>query len=97
MYEKIFTLATVIGGAVLFSKLSDETEENHSDPEVSISDSLPSYHKSKSVEPCQVFTLTSHSDSQKSAITLRRGDRFTCPETGENLQVRAVGGRPRKQ
>lgn len=25
---------------------------------------------------------------------LRRGDRFTCPETGEVLQVRAIGGRP---
>ncbi len=27
---------------------------------------------------------------------LRRGDRFICPDTGEELQVRAVGGRPRK-
>ncbi len=26
--------------------------------------------------------------------TLKRGDRFTCPETGEELQVRAIGGRP---
>lgn len=27
---------------------------------------------------------------------LKRGDRFTCPDTGLELQVRAVGGRPRK-
>ncbi|MCI5049240.1 MAG: hypothetical protein MRY32_02775 [Rickettsiales bacterium] len=27
---------------------------------------------------------------------LRRGDRFTCPDTGQELQVRAVGGRGRK-
>lgn len=32
-----------------------------------------------------------------SLITLRRGDRFICPETGQELQVRAVGGRPMHQ
>ncbi|GEM_PF-6628120 len=26
----------------------------------------------------------------------QRGDRFFCPDTGIELQVRAVGGRPRK-
>lgn len=26
----------------------------------------------------------------------KRGERFTDPETGEQLQVRAIGGRPRK-
>ena len=27
---------------------------------------------------------------------LRRGDRFICPDTEQELQIRAVGGRPKK-
>ena len=27
----------------------------------------------------------------------QRGDRFFCPDTGIELQIRAVGGRPRKE
>ena len=40
---------------------------------------------------------TDNKTDNKPQKQFKRGDRFVCEETGEELQVRAVGGRPRKE
>lgn len=46
--------------------------------------------------PAEPETVIQTDIQDEPAALFRRGDRFTCPETGEQLQVRAIGGRPRK-
>lgn len=56
----------------------------------------PSFAEVATVSQTDVETLLPTVEKQKNTVSYRRGDRFICPETGEALQVRAVGGRPPK-
>lgn len=52
-----------------------------------------------SIKYCNEKNVADKTDchqGKNSKSNLKRGDRFTCSDTGIELQVRAVGGRPRK-
>lgn len=90
-------VVAVIGGLSVYllhqdnEKTDSETENNHAD-EIS-SNSIKTDRKTdnSTVNNSSKMPISDHPTK-----TLRRGDRFTCSETGEQLQVRAIGGRPKK-
>ncbi len=98
MIKLLLTLGTA---AVTLILLRDTKTDNQTDTEtVFNTDNTVSNISPETVENTVTKTVPDTIPQTDKTVSntpiYKRGHRFTCLETGEELQVRAVGGRPRK-